>query len=382
MLRFVALAPQVLLIALVGYNLLVASWGWKAPSLAPQGDRRRRFRVVIPAHNEEAVIEHLLSDLEEQDYPPGSYDVWVLADRCTDDTVAIVRSRASIADRADGPDGKGAALAWYLKAHPLRADETLVVLDADNRVPADLLARMADELDGGTAAVQAYLDVANPDASLLATASAVSYWASNRMVQLARHNLRWPVDLGGTGMAVTAGALEAVGGFGDSITEDQDLGARLLLAGFPVGWLHNVRIADEKPSSLGVAVRQRARWASGKTGVRRRLFLRLLRLRSPAGFDLALRLVQPSRTFIALLSAILAVVAYLLPTDYLFSSQLWLTLALIQFAAPIPFLIRERVGARYLWRYPLLAVFGVIYLPVRVLGRLTRGWYHTPHEGT
>lgn len=183
-------------------------------------------------------------------------------------------------------------------------------------------------------------------------------------------------------MAVTAGALEAVGGFGDSITEDQDLGARLLLAGFPVGWLHNVRIADEKPSSLGVAVRQRARWASGKTGVRRRLFLRLLRLRSPAGFDLALRLVQPSRTFIALLSAILAVVAYLLPTDYLFSWQLWLTLALIQFAAPIPFLIRERVGARYLWRYPLLAVFGVIYLPVRVLGRLTRGWYHTPHEGT
>jgi hypothetical protein len=26
-------------------------------------------------------------------------------------------------------------------------------------------------------------------------------------------------------------------------------------------------------------------------------------------------------------------------------------------------------------------VFGIIYLPVRVLGRLADGWYHTPHEG-
>ena len=182
-------------------------------------------------------------------------------------------------------------------------------------------------------------------------------------------------------MAVTAVALEAAGGFGDSLTEDQDLGIRLFLAGHPVRWMHDVRVADEKPSSLTVAVRQRARWASGKTGVRRRLLVDLLRTRSLAGWDLALRLAQPSRTFVALLSAILAVVAVLLSTDYLLSWQLWSSAALVQLAAPLPFLMRDGTPARYLWRYPLLVVFGFIYLPVRVLGRLTGGWYHTPHEG-
>jgi cellulose synthase/poly-beta-1,6-N-acetylglucosamine synthase-like glycosyltransferase len=349
MLRIVALAPQVLLIALI--------------------------------HDEEAVIANVLADLANQDYPADLVDAWVLADRCTDRTADIARRQVSVVERFEGPDGKAAALNWYLDQHPLRSDEVLVVVDADNRLPVDLLARMADEFDGGAEAVQAYLDVSNPDASLLASASAVSYWASNRMVQLARHNLGWTADLGGTGMALTAEALDAAGGIGTSTTEDQDLCARLLIADTPVHWLHDVRIADEKPSSLGVAVRQRARWASGKSGVRKRLLADLLRLRSAAGLDLVIRLTQPSRTFVALLTGILAVVAALVGGDYLFSWQVWLTVAVLQFIAPLPFLVREGVGFRFLWRYPLLAVFGIIYLPVRVLGRLTEGWYHTPHEG-
>jgi cellulose synthase/poly-beta-1,6-N-acetylglucosamine synthase-like glycosyltransferase len=381
MLRIVALAPQALLIALIAYNLVIAMWGWPNPAVLPAGARRRRFRVVIPAHDEEAVIGNVLTDLADQDYPADLIEAWVLADRCTDRTAEIARGRASVVERVEGPDGKAAALSWYLDQHPLQADETLAVVDADNRLPANLLARMADEFDKGAEALQTYLDVANPDASLLASASAVSYWASNRMVQLARHNLGWTADLGGTGMALTAGALAAAGGIGTSTTEDQDLGSRLLIAGTPVRWIHDVRIADEKPSSLGVAVRQRARWASGKAGVRRQLLADLLRLRSPAGLDLAIRLTQPSRTFVALLTGILAVVAALVGGDYLFSWQVWLTVAFLQFIAPLPFLIRDGVGARYLWQYPLIAVFGVIYLPVRLLGRLTKGWYHTPHEG-
>lgn len=381
MLRIVALAPQVLLIALIAYNLLIAMWGWSNPAVRPSGARRRRFRVVIPAHDEEAVIGNALADLADQDYPAGLVDAWVLADRCTDRTAEVARDRVSVIERVEGPDGKAAALSWYLDKHPLRADEILVVVDADNRLPADLLARLADEFDDGAGAAQVYLDVSNPDASLLASASAVSYWASNRMVQLARHNLGWTADLGGTGMALTAGALAASGGIGTSTTEDQDLCARLLIADTPVRWIHDVRIADEKPSSLGVAVRQRARWTSGKSGVRRQLLADLLRLRSAAGLDLAIRLTQPSRTFVALLTGMLAVVAALVGGDYLFSWQVWVTVALLQFVAPLPFLIRDGVGVRYLWRYPLLAVFGLIYLPVRLLGRLTEGWYHTPHEG-
>ena len=49
-------------------------------------------------------------------------------------------------------------------------------------------------LDAGHEVVQCYLDVENPDGSVLATASAMTYWAGNRMVQLARDNLGWSAE--------------------------------------------------------------------------------------------------------------------------------------------------------------------------------------------
>ena len=51
-----------------------------------------RFAVLIPAHNEEMVIEPLLESLENQDYPRTLYDVYVIADNCTDDTARRARA--------------------------------------------------------------------------------------------------------------------------------------------------------------------------------------------------------------------------------------------------------------------------------------------------
>jgi cellulose synthase/poly-beta-1,6-N-acetylglucosamine synthase-like glycosyltransferase len=259
----------------------------------------------------------------------------------------------------------------------LEADEALVVLDADNRVPADLLSRLDDHLGEGEQAIQVYLDVANPDASAVATASALSYWASNRMVQLSRHNLGWPADLGGTGMCLTAGALKQTGGFGETEAEDQDLGVRLFLSGMSPRWAHEVRVRDEKPTRSGVAIRQRARWATGRRQTARRHLGHLMTKPSLASWDLALRLVQPSRMGVALASAVLAVASWL--GAPLLPWPVWVGLAGLQFLAPIPFLVRERVPLRYLMRYPLLVILPLLKLPARL--KRQRGWYHTPHEG-
>lgn len=383
MLRVLAAIAQGAILVLATYNAVTSLWGWRTPAAIAAGDRRRRLRVVIPAHNEEAVIARLLGDLEQDGYENRA--VWVLADRCTDATAAVsVDHGASVAERVDGASGKGAALGWYLEQHPLDDDEALVIFDADNRIPAGTLARIADELDAGAAVVQCYLDVENPDESWLTMASAMSYWAGNRMVQLARSNLGWSADLGGTGMAFTAAALERSGGFGDSLTEDQEVAVRLGLAGLPVSWLHDVRIRDEKPSELGAAVRQRARWMSGKRGVSRRYLPRLWRAavaqRSMALFDQGLRLAQPGRSLVALLSAVLAVLAAATGSDLLFPWQVWAVAALIQFLLPIPFLLRDGVPARYVVRYPLLALLAALWAPIRVLSSFTgRRWYHTPH---
>ena len=380
MIRAIFLIAQGLLLFLAGYNAVIALWGWRNQKPAAPGKRRRRLRIVVPAHDEEAAIGGILRDLTASVYPRTSVDVWVIADRCTDRTVDIAtKAKAHVAERPKGPPGKGAALSWYLREHPLDDDESLVVFDADNRIGPTVLARISDELDAGGEAVQCYLDVANPDGSLLAEASALSYWAGNRMVQLARSNLGWSADLGGTGMAFSPRVLDQVGGFGDSLTEDQDLGARLVLAGFRVDWLHDVKVHDEKPTTVGVTVRQRARWMSGRRAAGQTHFGPLLRAGNLAAFDQALRLVQPSRMFIALVSGVFTFASVLTGSPWLLPWQVWGTATAVQVLEPIPFLARDGVPMRRLLRYPLLAVLAALWLPIRILSRRVDGWYHTPH---
>lgn len=378
MLRVLLWVAQALLAGLILYNLATALAGWGQPTPVPPGNRRQRFRIVVPAHDEEAVIGALVGDLRRLAYPADLFMVWVVADRCTDRTAdKAIAAGAEVMERHSGEDGKGVVLRWFLGQRPLEPEEALLVIDADNRVPAHTLERLADEIDAGGRVFQAYLDVSNPDASALATASALSYWASNRMVQLARNNLGWTADLGGTGMCITAAALEDVGGFGDSLVEDQELGVRLLLAGHRVRWLHDVRIGDEKPTTGRVASAQRSRWIEGRRQVARRWFGPLLRHRTAASFDLALRLVQPSRMGVALLSAAVAALAVLGVS--LWPWWVWAGLALAQLLAPIPFLVRDRVPGRYLARYPLLMALPLIKIWARFVPN--RGWYHTPHQG-
>lgn len=379
MLRLVVHSAQVCLIALAAYNAITALWGWPDRVPAREGPRRRPLRVVIPAHDEESVVGLALADIALSEHP--SKEVWVLADRCQDSTAEMARNAgAEVAERSNGPDGKGAALAWYLDQHPLRPEETLVVFDADNRVPPDTLTRIADELDAGHSVVQCYLDVANPEGSLIAEASALSYWAGNRMVQLARSNLGWSADLGGTGMAFTAEALKDVGGFAATLTEDQELGARLVLAGRRVVWLHDVRIKDEKPESVSVAVRQRARWMAGKRAAVRKHFFPLIRTGNMSALDHALRLVQPGRSFVALLSGIFTVAALATGSGWLLPWPVWAAATAVQVLEPIPFLAREGVPARRLVRYPLLALVAALWIPIRLVSRRVEGWYHTPHR--
>jgi len=47
---------------------------------------RKRFAVLVPAHNEERVVGPLVDSLMAQKYPRQLFDVHVIADNCTDHT--------------------------------------------------------------------------------------------------------------------------------------------------------------------------------------------------------------------------------------------------------------------------------------------------------
>lgn len=103
--------------------------------------RRNRFAFLIAARNEEAVIGQLLDSIRAQDYPADLFDIYVVADNCTDATAEVCRARgAFVHERQDKVKvGKGYALNWLLERIPVKKYDGFLVFDADNLLRPDYL---------------------------------------------------------------------------------------------------------------------------------------------------------------------------------------------------------------------------------------------------
>ena len=77
-------------------------------------DKIHTFALIISAHNEEAVIANMVESLKELDYPKDAYDIFVIADNCSDATADAARNAgAEVYERFDAHRrGKGYALEW------------------------------------------------------------------------------------------------------------------------------------------------------------------------------------------------------------------------------------------------------------------------------
>ena len=52
-------------------------------------NKKHKFMAIVPAHNEEAVVGNLIESLKNQNYDKELYDIYVIADNCTDNTAKI-----------------------------------------------------------------------------------------------------------------------------------------------------------------------------------------------------------------------------------------------------------------------------------------------------
>ena len=139
----------------------------------PVVEPTRRFAILVPAHDEEALIGRLLSSLNQLEYPRDLFDVCVVADNCRDSTATrAAASGARVYERFDlEQQSKGFALRWLLEQ--LRAEgqtyDAFVVLDADSVVPSNFLRAMNSRLAAGSQVIQAYYSVYNAGQSTVAS---------------------------------------------------------------------------------------------------------------------------------------------------------------------------------------------------------------------
>jgi len=255
-------APAVLA---AGY-LLAATLLSARLAVPPPSSRTLRFDVIVPAHNEIAVIERTVASLRKIDWPRDRFRVVVVADNCNDGTAAAARSAgAEVLERHDSMlRGKGYALEFaFLSSRARGVASAVVVVDADAEVSANLLEAFAARIERGAQAVQAHYGVLNPGASWRTRLMTIAKGAFHIVRSRARERLRLSCGVRGNGWCVTHALLQRVPYHAFSLTEDLEYGIDIGLAGCRVEYADEAHSNAEMVSGEQLARTQRQRWEAG-----------------------------------------------------------------------------------------------------------------------
>jgi hypothetical protein len=285
--------------------LAAAARGMRRPP--PITDRRLRFAVLVPAHDEAATLPGTLASLRALDRPA---EVIVIADRCSDGTAPIAaRAGATVWVREAGDDGKGAALAWALdRVRRERPDlDAVVLVDADCTVTPNLLTACEARMAAGADAVQTPHVIADPEASWVAALRFASLSLMNVVRPLGKATLGLSAGLTGSGMAFTTDVLRRCPWTSRSLVEDREQHLRLLAAGVRVDFAHEAAARQPAIPTLSGARRQQLRWDAGRLALARRWGPRLvaagLRRRDVAQLHAAVELLVPPQSVLLALGA-------------------------------------------------------------------------------
>ncbi len=251
----------------------------------PPIDPTRFVSVLIPAYNEERVIEasvaRVLASTEV------GIEVIVIDDGSKDETSEIVSrvyggdSRVRLLTLENG--GKARALNEGLK---LATGEIIVALDADTHFEPETIARLSRWFaDPEIGAVAGNAKVGNR-INIVTKWQAVEYVTAQNLERRALSRFDAITVVPGAVGAWRRSALDSVGGYPhDTLAEDQDLTIAIQRKGWLVDYDVDAVAWTEAPESFGALAKQRFRWAFGTLQCLWK-HRRILRERHPAGLAL------------------------------------------------------------------------------------------------
>lgn len=230
-------------------------------------NKKHKFMIIIPAHNEEKVIGNLIKSLNSMDYPKELYDIFLIEDNCTDNTGNIARELGCKVYTRNDPKRKtkGYALNWFL-AKVLEEKmnyDAFAVIDADNVVDKNFLNAMNKKLCQGETVIQGYKDIKNPTDSWISSGYALFYWTQHRFYHLARYKVGLSPLMNGTGFVVRFDVIKNTGWNTKTLTEDVEFSLINIANGNKLGWATDAVVYDEQPTKFKESWKQRTRWTKG-----------------------------------------------------------------------------------------------------------------------
>lgn len=222
--------------------------------------------VMIPAHNEQDVIEKTVENVLAMDYE--KFELILIDDRSEDNTAEKLKEleqkyekvTAMIREKNAFP-GKSAVLN---EAMEIAKGEAILVFDADARVNPDFLTQLIPHLEkDNVGAVQARKVIINRNENFLTRCQDNEY-ALDTHFQVGRNTIKGAVELRGNGELIKREALVDINGWNNyTITDDLDMSTRLHIKGWDVRFCPDVCVYEEAVVKFLPLLKQRRRWVEG-----------------------------------------------------------------------------------------------------------------------
>lgn len=232
--------------------------------------KNNRYAVLISARNEEKVLGNLLDSLNDQTYDKKLYDIFVIADNCTDTTAEIAREKgAYVYERFNKAQvGKGYALDTLLKHintdHKDKNYDGFFVFDADNVLEKNYIEEMNKTFSSGYEIVTGYRNSKNYGDNWISAGNALWFLRESRYLNGARMKLGVAATVGGTGFMFSRRVIKDCGGWKFfTLTEDLEFTAHNIIKGVKCGYCPDAVLYDEQPVKFSQSWKQRLRWSKG-----------------------------------------------------------------------------------------------------------------------
>ena len=266
---------------LLVYNALLTYFGYKYSREIEEIDIRKIntinnfpfVSILVPAHNEEIVIERTIKSLLSFDYPKDKYEIIVINDNSSDETGKVLESMQKKyfdrnlhvinTDKKTGGKGKSNALnIGYKKAK----GELIAIYDADNTPEPMALKLLVYEAitHKEYGAVIGKFRTRNKKRNILTKFINIEGIAFQWMAQGGRFRLFGLCTIPGTNFILKKEIIEKVGGWDvDAIAEDTEISIRIYQLGYKIGFMPLATTWEQEPETIKIWFKQRTRWVKG-----------------------------------------------------------------------------------------------------------------------
>jgi hypothetical protein len=225
--------------------------------------RRSDWVIVVPAHDEDAIISDSLGRLKEACGDRAR--ILVVADNCTDLTGPLARQAlVNVIERVDpGRRGKGFALDFAKKHLRTNPPDIVLIMDADCTTDRASIEHLISHCAATQMPCQAiYLQRPALEGPPMLQLSMFAFFVKNVIRQRAQQRLAGRAHLLGTGMALPWPLFDRANLASPNIVEDLALGLDLASSGHPATLVEDAFVWSDSASRADT-FEQRRRWEGG-----------------------------------------------------------------------------------------------------------------------